>query len=204
VSQLVGLIDPHPVNDFTPVFGHHMEQLVDDLGLRTQRPDLQLVGCGHVDRDRFDACGDAFWKLFEEGPGCLTGAAPSDPQHLPADRIHYHRGVPVTFMERKLVHRQIADRRPVRLGHARTQTHFVDRFDRVPAQIVEGRHCPYAGRLQQLLARFGKALGHPLVAAQSPQLLQSQCSHQTRWRGTCSTTRYSNSCRSRTRRTVVS
>ncbi|WP_337961847.1 transposase [Burkholderia mallei] len=56
--------------------------------------------------------------------------------------------VAMAFMERELVHRQITDRRPVRFGHARAQAHLVDRFDRVPAQFVEGRHGLYAGGLQ--------------------------------------------------------
>ncbi|KGW25588.1 hypothetical protein Y602_6208 [Burkholderia pseudomallei MSHR733] len=81
----------------------------------------------------------------------------------------------MAFMERELVHRQITDRRPVRFSYARAQAHLVDRFDRVPAQFVEGRHGLYAGGLQQLLAGLGKPLRHPLVAAQPVQLLQPRC-----------------------------
>ncbi|AJY39157.1 hypothetical protein BW21_4912 [Burkholderia humptydooensis] len=207
MAQLISLIDPHPINHLTPVLGHDVEQVVDDLSLRTLRFDLQLVGRGHVDGHCFDALGNTRWKLFEEGSGRLARASRSNPEHLPTNRIDHHRGVAMTFMERELVHRQIADRRPVRISHTRSQAHLVDRFDRVPAQIVEGGDRLHAGRLQQFLAGLGKSLRHSLVTAQPRQFLQSRTAAAfapDSARGTCSTTRYSNSGRSRTRRTVVS
>ena len=51
---------------------------------------------------------------------------------------------------------------------------FVDRFDRVPTQIVELRHRLHTGCLQQLLARPRKPLGYPLVTSEPVQPLQSR------------------------------
>ncbi|MDR8775331.1 hypothetical protein FEP26_06037 [Burkholderia multivorans] len=110
MSELIGLIDPHPIDHFAAVLGHDVVQVEDDFRLRTLFPDFEFIGRGHVDRDRFDTLGRAFGKLFEEGPGRLTRASRSDPEYLPADRVDHHRGVAMTFMQRELVHRQIADR----------------------------------------------------------------------------------------------
>ncbi|CAH0443231.1 hypothetical protein LMG10661_00095 [Ralstonia syzygii subsp. syzygii] len=173
MTKLVGLIHPHAIDHLAPVLGHDVEQVVDHLRLWALCLDLQLIGRGHIDRDRLDALANALGKLLEEGPGGLAGASCPNPEHLPADRIDHHCGVAMAFMQGKFIHRQIADVRPVRLGHARSQTHLVDRFDRVPAQIVERGHRLYAGRLQQLLAGFGESLRHPLVATQPVQLLQA-------------------------------
>lgn len=63
-------------------------------------------------------------------------------------------------------------RRLIRLGHAGLQAHLVDRFDRVPTQVVERCHGLHPGRLQQLLADLGESLRHLLVASQPRQLLQ--------------------------------
>jgi len=110
MAQLIGLIDPHPIDYFAPVLGDDVEQVVDDFGSWALRLDLQLVSRRHVDGDRLDALGRACGKLFEEGSGRLARASRSNPEHLPTNRIDHHRGVAMTFMERELVHRQIADR----------------------------------------------------------------------------------------------
>lgn len=110
MAQLIGLIDPHSIDYFAPVLGDDVEQVVDDFGLRALRLDFQFVGRSHIDRDRFDTLGRTLGKLFEEGSGRLARASRSNPEHLPTNRIDHHRGVAMTFMERELVHRQIADR----------------------------------------------------------------------------------------------
>ncbi len=67
MSELIGLIHPYPVDHFAPVLGHDVVQVEDDFRLRALLLDLQLVGRGHVDRNRFDTLGHAFRELFEEG-----------------------------------------------------------------------------------------------------------------------------------------
>ncbi|VWC52682.1 hypothetical protein BLA15816_08184 [Burkholderia lata] len=109
MTKLIGLIHAHPINHLAPILGDDVEQVEDHFRLRALRLDLQLVGRGHVDGDRLDALGHAGGKLFEEGPGRLAGAARANPEHLPANRIDDHRGIAMAFMERKLVHCQIAD-----------------------------------------------------------------------------------------------
>ena len=95
-----------------------------------------------------------------------------DPQHLPTDRIDHDRGVAMPLVQCELVHRQVPDLRPVRLHHRRTQPRLVDRLDRVPAQAVEGRYRLHRARPQQLAARLGQPVRHPLVAPQPAQPLQ--------------------------------
>ncbi|AHI78574.1 hypothetical protein BTJ_3311 [Burkholderia thailandensis E444] len=67
MSQLVGLIHPYPIDHLATVLGHDVVQVKDDFRLRALFLDLQLIGRGHVDCDRFDALGHAFGELFEEG-----------------------------------------------------------------------------------------------------------------------------------------
>ncbi len=85
MSQLVGLIHPYPIDHLATVLGHDVVQVKDDFRLLATVLghdvvqvkddfrlwalflDLQLIGRGHVDCDRFDALGHAFGELFEEG-----------------------------------------------------------------------------------------------------------------------------------------
>ncbi len=53
--------------ELATVLGHDVVQVKDDFRLRALFLDLQLIGRGHVDCDRFDALGHAFGELFEEG-----------------------------------------------------------------------------------------------------------------------------------------
>ncbi|EDT37740.1 hypothetical protein BamMEX5DRAFT_6476 [Burkholderia ambifaria MEX-5] len=110
MSELIGLIHPHPIDHFAAVLGHDVVQVEDDFRLRTLFPDFHFIGRGHVDCYRFDTLGNPFGKLFEEGPSRLARASRPDPEHLPADWLDHHGGVAMALMQRELVHRQIADR----------------------------------------------------------------------------------------------
>jgi len=32
-AQTIGLVHPHPINDFAPVLGHHVEEVVDHFSI---------------------------------------------------------------------------------------------------------------------------------------------------------------------------
>lgn len=67
MTQLVGLIDAHPVNDLAPVLGHHMEQVADDLSLSAMGFDLQLIRVANTTDPRSQSC--AIWQqLFASAP----------------------------------------------------------------------------------------------------------------------------------------
>ncbi len=173
MSQLIGLIHPHPVDHFPAVLGYDVEQVIDDFGLRAIRLDFQLVSRRHIDRDGFDTLSNALRKLLKEGTGGFPRTALSDPQHLSIDRLDDDCRVAVAFVERELIHRQITHLRPIRFDKTGRQAHLVDRFDRVPIKTVEPRHRLHVGRFQQDLAGFGKTRRDPLIASQPLQPLQS-------------------------------
>ncbi|ONC46083.1 hypothetical protein AQ917_16040, partial [Burkholderia pseudomallei] len=53
------VIGRYPIDHLATVLGHDVVQVKDDFRLWALFLDLQLIGRGHVDCDRFDALGHA-------------------------------------------------------------------------------------------------------------------------------------------------
>ena len=123
-----------------------------------------------------------------------------NPQHLASDRFDDDRGITIPLVKGELIHGQIADRGPARLGQSRLEPVFIDAFDCVPVQAVETAHTLNCHPFQQ-------AVGDSLVAAQLAESLQARPTATITLDPTTKhdkDKRYSNSGRSGTRRLTVS
>ena len=104
-TQLVGPIDPHPVDDLAAVLGHDVEQVEHDGRVRAVRLHLAFIASVHVHDGRLQGLTARRAEQLEERPDVLAAPAAADPQHALAHRLHDHGGVAVALLDRKLVQR---------------------------------------------------------------------------------------------------
>src|SRR3546814_5300048 len=75
------LVDADPINHFSAIFGHHMEEVVDHSRVGTVLTNLQVKSGVHVHRHRFDSSTTLWPQFFEERPDRCSTATFTDPQH---------------------------------------------------------------------------------------------------------------------------
>ena len=54
-AQMVGIVHPQPINDFAPVLGHHVDEVVDHFSVGALGFDVDIKGRIHVRRHGLDA-----------------------------------------------------------------------------------------------------------------------------------------------------
>ena len=134
VAQGIGLINPYPIDDVPTETGDDMEEVVNDLSLRTMLLHLQIERGVHVHGHGFDLPATLRSQQLEEGANSFATIAFANPQHAHPIRVHDHRGVAMPFVQRELVHHQTTDVVGHELAMQSFQATVVNLLDRVPVQ----------------------------------------------------------------------
>lgn len=140
LAQGIGLVDADAVDHFATEARRHVEQVIDDLGLRTVLPDLQVERRVHVHRHCLDAGAAIGATGLEERAHRRSAVAFADPQHAHAFGVHHHAGVAVPLVQCELVNHQTSGLTRVEAAVQLSQSSPVDLLDGVPVQARELRN----------------------------------------------------------------
>src|SRR6185295_20363907 len=130
----IGTVDSHAVDDFTSVLGNDVEQIEHDGGVGTMRLHLQLVARVHVHDRRPYLRTTLRTHRGKEGPDILAPTAPPDPQHALASRLDDDRGIPMTLLDRELIHRDHRYTLQIHRPERSLEAAAIDLLDRLPVQ----------------------------------------------------------------------
>ena len=182
--QLAVLGAPHLVHRVRQVLGH-VEAVERRLQLRARHPlpRRRHVGTPHVHRHALQPGQPTLVPAPVELRQRLSGPALRDMQHAPRVRVRHDRRVPVSALDRRLVHRQPPDR--LRLPALEPPAHrpLHDAAHGVPAHPHALRHPQLASPSHAATSSSNAAVYRDLSAAQGIDAVFTPCSgHSTRGR----------------------
>ena len=113
---------------------HDMEEVVNDLGLRTMLLNLQIERGIHVHGHGFDLPATLRTQQLEERANGFATVAFAHPQDTRPIHVHDYGGVTMPFVQREFIHHQTTNIIRHKLAVQPLQATVVDVFDGVPVQ----------------------------------------------------------------------